>query len=125
MADGENIYVSFNEFDSSIKKSWRQLEIDEDFCDVTLACSGGEVQSQKVVVSACSPVIRSILKMNRSPHPIIYLRNVSYEVLKKLLQFMYQGEVNISEQNFNSFLDLARDLQVIGLTEENFNFLSI
>ena len=42
--------------------------------------------------------------------------DVKAEDLKLLLDFMYQGQVNVAHENLNSFLALAERLQVRGLT---------
>ena len=51
----------------------------------------------QVVLSACSPFFRQILSENPHPNPLVYLRGVSYENLVATLNFMYCGEVNISQ----------------------------
>ena len=42
--------------------------------------------------------------------------DVKAEDLKLLLDFMYEGQVNVAHENLNSFLALAERLQVRGLT---------
>merc|ERR1711874_167722 len=49
---------------------------------------------------------------------VIYLRGVNSRDLKFILSFMYQGEVSIAQDHLNSFLAVAEDLQVKGLTQE-------
>jgi hypothetical protein len=34
-----------------------------------------------------------------------------------ILQFMYNGEVNVAQEDLNSFLSMAEDLKVKGLTQ--------
>ena len=41
------------------------------------------------------------------------------EDLRLLLNFMYQGEVNVAQEELNSFLAVAEDLRVKGLTQNN------
>ena len=61
---------------------------------------------------------RNILMLNKSPHPYIYLRTVKFRDLQNLLSFMYQGEVNVSEEDLPSFLEVAEDLNVKGLCKK-------
>lgn len=42
----------------------RELREQEEFVDVTLACEGQQVSAHKVVLSACSPYFRSLLKVS-------------------------------------------------------------
>ena len=48
--------------------------------------------------------------------PVLLMWDVKAEDLKLLLDFMYQGQVNVAHENLNSFLALAERLQVRGLT---------
>ena len=48
--------------------------------------------------------------------PLIYLRGIKYEDLQSILDFMYFGEVNIAQEKLNSFLAVAEELRVKGLS---------
>jgi len=85
--------------------------------DVSLACEEGKVvQAHKVILSACSSFFRSVLEKHPHQHPLLYLRGVKYDDLVAILDFMYQGEVNVKQEEVNSFLAVAEDLNVKGLT---------
>ena len=118
MAGGENFLLHLNEFESNVKTFWKELKDEKDFCDVTLAGEDKQIKTHKVVISSCSPIFRNILKLNQNPHPLIYLRRVKYKDLQNLLNFMYQGEVNIAKEDLDSFLELANYL---GLKELSVN----
>ena len=85
--------------------------------DVTLACDGEIFEAHQVILSACSPYFETIFLKNKHPHPIIFLKDVNYLEMKALLQFIYRGEVNISNNLMGSFLKTAEALQIRGLTE--------
>merc|ERR1719186_874613 len=93
--------------------------MENDFCDVTLACEYNEIKTHKLIISFFSPVLRNILKSNQSSNQVIYLRKVKYRDLQNLVNFMYQGEVNVAEKDLSSFLEVAEDLNVRGLSERN------
>ena len=61
----------------------------------------------------------NILKNNPHQHPLIYLRDVKKKELVNILDFMYQGEVNIENDNLKDFLLVADDLKVRGLSDED------
>lgn len=56
------------------------------------------------------------LQENPCQHPIVILKDVHNTELEALLNFMYQGEVYISQDRLSSFLRTAEILQVRGLT---------
>ena len=118
MASSEEKYcLKWNNFESSISSAFKQLRDDEDFFDVTLVCEDHQVQAHKVILSACSPFFRFVLKKNPHQHPLLYLKGVKYEDITSILDFLYHGEVNVSQDSLNRFLTVAGDLKVKGLTE--------
>ena len=104
------------EFERNVRISWQGLQNETDYCDITLACEDKQIKAHKLIISACSSVIRNILKQNQNPHPLIYLRRVKYKDLQNLLTFMYQGVVNVAEEDLSSFLEVAEDLNIRGLS---------
>eukprot|EP00091_Calanus_sinicus_P017920 TRINITY_DN3912_c2_g1_i1.p1 TRINITY_DN3912_c2_g1~~TRINITY_DN3912_c2_g1_i1.p1 ORF type:complete len:207 (-),score=58.60 TRINITY_DN3912_c2_g1_i1:266-886(-) len=48
---------------------------------------------------------------------MLYLKGVKYTDLQSVLNFMYHGEVNVAQEELNSFLAVAEDLKVKGLTQ--------
>ena len=115
---GEKFCLKWNEFEVNIGVAFRELREDKDFFDVTLACSDGEqLQAHKVILSACSPFFRNVLRRNPHAHPLLYLKGVKHQDLKSILDFMYHGEVNVAQDNLNSFLGVAEELKVKGLTQ--------
>jgi len=119
MGSAEKFCLRWNDFESNISIAFRELRDDKDFFDVTLVCSSGQIQAHKVILSACSPFFRSVLKKNPHHHPLLYLKGVHYNDLQAVLNFMYHGEVNVAQEDLNSFLSISEDLKVKGLTKNN------
>jgi len=113
----EKFCLRWNDFEVNISSALKELRDDKDFFDVTLACDDEQIQAHKVILSACSPFFRSILRLNPHQHPLLYLKGVKYQELQSVLCFMYQGEVNVAQDDLNSFLSVAEDLRVKGLTQ--------
>ena len=90
----------------------------QDFFDVTLACEEEQVQAHKVILSACSPFFRAVLRKNPHSHPLLYLKGVKCGDMQAVLNFMYHGEVNVAQEDLNSFLSVAEELKVKGLTQD-------
>lgn len=53
--------------------------------------------------------------------PIVILKDVSYSIMSELLQFMYQGEVNVKQAELQSFMSIAESLQIKGLATSTNN----
>jgi len=116
----EKFCLKWNDFEKNISGAFRELKDDNDFFDVTLACDDEEqVSAHKVILSACSPLFKNLLRRNKHQHPLLYFRGVSFSDLESVLAFMYHGEVNVAQEDLNSFLAIAEDLKVKGLTQGN------
>jgi len=113
----EKFCLRWNDFEGNISSAFRELREDKDFFDVTLACADEQIQAHRVILSACSPFFRNVLKRNPHQHPLLYLKGVTYNDLQSVLNFMYHGEVNVAQEELNSFLAVAEDLKVKGLTQ--------
>ena len=110
--------LRWNDFESNVSSAFRDLRKEEDFFDVTLACEDSQMKAHKVILSACSPFFKTILRRNPHQHPLLYLKGVRSIELGNVLSFMYQGEVNVAQESLNTFLSVAEELQVKGLTQE-------
>ena len=59
--------------------------------------------------------------ITKSDHPVVLLWDVKAEDLKLLMNFMYEGQVNVAQEHLTNFLALAERLQVRGLTSTDNN----
>jgi len=57
--------------------------------------------------------------VNPCKHPIVILKDVGHKELVAILQFMYQGEVNVRQEELATFLKTAEMLQIKGLTGDD------
>ena len=117
MAANEKFCLKWNDFEHNVSSSFNDLREEKDFFDVTLVCDNNQIEAHKVIIGACSPFFRTILRRNPHQHPLLYLKGVLYDDLVSVLNFMYRGEVNIAQEQLNSFLAVAEDLKVKGLTQ--------
>ena len=113
----EKLCLQWNDFRQDISTAFGDLRQDKEFTDVTLACEDGQqVEAHKVVLVASSPFFLNILKRNKHPHPLIYMRGVRSETLVAMVDFFYHGEAKVYQENLDSFLVLAEELQLKGLS---------
>jgi len=117
MASDQRFSLRWNNYQTHLVTAFESLLEGQEFIDVTLGCEGRKLPAHKMLLSACSPYFRELLKDNLCQHPIIVLRDVTYTDMHSLLQFMYNGEVNVTQDQLNSFLKTAESLKIRGLTD--------
>ena len=112
--------MKVNDFDVNFVSSLSLLKESEEFFDVTLV-SDDEIQikAHKVVLSASSPFFRNVLKFNKTPSPLLYIRGVTNAVLGNVVEFLYKGEAEVAENDLDNFLKLSKDLKLTGLSEND------
>jgi len=113
----EKFCLKWNDFERNISSAFKEIREDRELLDITIACEDEQLEAHKVVLSACSPFFRQVLRRNRHQHPLLYLKGVSFRDMTSVLNFMYYGEVNVAQDDLNSFLQVAEDLKVKGLTQ--------
>ena len=112
----EKLCLQWNDFQENAISSFGNLREDVDFTDVTLACEDGkQVEAHKVILASSSPFFQNILNKNRHPHPLIYMRGVKSDDLSAVVDFLYKGEANVFQENLDTFLAIAEELQLKGL----------
>uniref|UniRef100_A0A182K8A6 BTB domain-containing protein n=1 Tax=Anopheles christyi TaxID=43041 RepID=A0A182K8A6_9DIPT len=109
--------LRWNNYTSYIAGAFDSLRYEEDFVDVTLCCEGRKIRAHKILLSACSPYFKDVFKENPCQHPVIIFKNVRYTDLMSLVEFMYQGEVSVPQEQLPSFLHTAEVLAIRGLTD--------
>jgi len=123
MGSSDNFCLRWNDFESNISTSFRELREDSEFLDVTLCCDNGVdvVQAHKVILAACSPLFRKILSRQKSTgqNPFLYLKGIRLKELRAVLDFIYHGEVNVAQDSLNNFLAVAEELAIKGLTTDS------
>ena len=117
MATTEKFCLKWNDFEANIGVAFRELRDDKDFFDMTIACEDNQMEAHKMILAACSPFFRDILRKNPHSHPLLFIKGVRICDLKAILDFMYHGEVQVAQEDLNSFLSVAEELKVKGLTQ--------
>jgi len=108
--------LRWNDFPDNVTAIFRQLRSESILSDVTLVCAGGtQVAAHKVVLSSSSSFFRQFFQDNSQDHPWLYMRGVHAELLSWLMDFIYLGEVQVTQASFSGFISLAQDLGVRGL----------
>jgi len=122
--DGEALCLKWNNYTSNLSETFQDMRKNEDFFDLTLITDDGELRCHKLVLGACSPQFRQIIKrLSTILNPAIYLRGIRHQDLKNIIEFIYVGQVNVAHDELDTFLAAAEDLCIKGLTQpENTSF---
>ena len=120
MKSNENINIKWNDFQKNISTTWKELQESGEFADITLACGDNTVfLAHQIILASCSSVFRSLVsRLSPQPQALVFLQGVEARHLALLLNYIYQGEVTVDQDNLKQFLILAEELKVQGLAEE-------
>ncbi|XP_041987693.1 zinc finger and BTB domain-containing protein 17 isoform X2 [Aricia agestis] len=117
MDDDQQFCLRWNNHQSTLVSVFDTLLEKGIHVDCTLAAEGQTLKAHKVVLSACSPYFESVLSQQYDKHPIIILKDVKYAELRAMMDYMYRGEVNISQDQLAALLKAAESLQIKGLSD--------
>ena len=118
--DRETHCLSWKDFPYHLARTFGHLLTGGHFADVTLVSDDQiQVKAHKLVLSACSPVLKNLLLNNPHSHPLLYLRGVKQQELQSILQFMYFGEATIYQDRINEFMVIAKDLEVKEISKDD------
>ena len=105
-----------NDFLKSTNTVFETLRKDIDFTDVTLVCEDGhQVEANRVILAASSPFFDTMLRKKKHTNSLIYMRGMKSEDLLAIVDFLYYGEANIYQENLDTFLSIAEELDLKGI----------
>jgi BTB/POZ domain len=97
--------------------------------DITLMCNTHTLRVHRCVLAACSPyfenLLQNIAQRQLTQHPLIVLKDMQFSVLKSMIEFMYCGETNVTDDDLGPLLQAARFFQVKGLSSMSKEALGI
>lgn len=117
----EKFNLTWNDFQTNLTHSFSKLRTDTDLTDVTLISDDLEqVQAHRVVLSSCSVFFEHIFKKNKGEkHLSLYLCDIQTEDLKNVLDYIYNGQVKIFQEDLDRFLHIAQKIKLDGLLGSN------
>ena len=117
----EKFCLKWNDFTSNVSKSFERLRTADYLHDVTLVSDDQkQISAHKLVLSACSEYFRNIFQHNRKhAHPLLCLDGVSSADLENILDYIYNGEIKIYQDNLDRFLAVAQRFRLEGLLNDN------
>ena len=116
----EKLCLRWNDFQENTSSAFGKLRGEKDFSDVTLACADGQqMEAHRAVLASCSPLFKTLLLRFKHPHQVLYMRGLKADDLVAVLDFIYYGETSVYKEDLDSFLALAEEFQLKGLTERD------
>ena len=115
---GSKYKLQWGKFPNHMVEVFKDLGDGKHFADVTLVSDDKiRTPAHKIVLSACSAVLKDLLIDIPHPNPLIYLRGIKQVELQEILNFMYYGETMIHKEGIDEFLAAAQDLEITELSK--------
>ena len=112
----EKFCLKWNDFQSNVTSAFSLLRIKANFQDVTLVSDDHkQISAHRLVLVACSEYLNNVLSQNTHSHPLLCLEGINYSELNNVLDYIYNGEVNINQEDLDTFLQVAQKLEIQGL----------
>ena len=119
MTSAEKFCLQWNQFQNNVKTTFQFLRKTEEYSDVTLACEDGQqIEAHRVVLSSSCIFFQDLLKKNPHTHPLVYMRGIKYHNLLAIIDFIYHGEAEVGKEDLETFLEVAGELSVQGMTKQ-------
>ncbi|XP_012536074.1 modifier of mdg4 [Monomorium pharaonis] len=116
--EGQQFCLRWHNFQNTLLSSLPQLLDGGDLTDVTLSAGGKHIRAHRIILSACSYYFKELFKnLGSLQHPVIVLPGMEYANLWALVKFMYNGEVNIYQEQLPALLAMADTLHICGLAD--------
>ena len=92
----EDYHLRWNEFERNTAISFAKLRNEKTFFDVTLVSNDQkQISAHKLILSACSDTFRTIFSNNFTSNLVLYLDSLDSTEVNLMLDYIYQGEVNV------------------------------
>jgi len=117
MPAGQQYCLKWNNHQNNLLRVFSRLLGQEQFTDVVVAAEGRHVKCHKMVLSACSSYFEQLFTNFNEPHQVVILKDTSFCDIVAIIEFMYKGEINVSQDKLSSLLKTAENLKVKGLAE--------
>ena len=95
---------------TQVVNDYAKIFAEEQFSDVLLECDGQAFKCHQVILSARSPVFMAMFQaeMKESKTKVVTVKDISKEVLKEMLHFIYTGTLSKSVDDLS--VNMTRDL---------------
>ena len=112
----EKYILTWHKYTDHLRGMLFNMLSSKELTDVTLVSEDKkQFRAHKVVLSACSSVLKSYISKSTTLSPVIHLRGVKSNEIESILQFIYLGEAAFDLYRIKDFLNVARRLDIKGI----------
>ncbi|XP_042858341.1 uncharacterized protein LOC122244484 isoform X2 [Penaeus japonicus] len=114
-----SITVQWNAHYSALLQLLKSARREDWYCDATILCNGKYYSVHKFVLAACSDYFEEMFNRIKGRHPMVVMTDMKTARLEALLSYMYEGEVDIMQEDLAGFMETAEAWKVKGLSSAN------
>ena len=113
----DSINLKWQSYNTHLQKLMENLLSSGESSDVTLVCNDQvKFKAHKFLLKASSPVFENIFDEivddATAAKSIVYMRGVSHENMRNILEYLYNGITEIDQEKLPQLLKVAKDLQI-------------
>ena len=114
--------LTWKDYQTNVTKTFGSLRHEDKLNDVTLVSDDHvQISAHKVVLSSCSGYFKDIFIKNNHSHPMLCLVGMKSQEINHVLDYIYQGEVQLHQDDLDAFLEVAQKFQLEGLVGQTEN----
>jgi len=118
----EKFNLTWYTYNDHLREMLHDMMTASEMTDVTIVSEDKkQFKAHKVVLSACSPVFKSILSDSHLPNPSIFLRGIQSLELESILQFIYLGKATSYQDRMKEFFNVAKSLEIKEISKGSYN----
>ncbi|GLH11857.1 Probable transcription factor Ken [Gryllus bimaculatus] len=116
----EELALTWDDHHNTLVGVFRKLLETSTLVDCTIAAEGRYLRAHKIILSACSPYFEMLFSQENEKNPIVVLKDIKFQELQAMIDFIYSGKVKVPEDRLGDFVDAAESLQIKGLGGDNY-----
>ena len=115
----EKFCLKWNDFHSNVSKSFSLLRNEDYLHDVTIVSDDNEqIAAHKLVLSTCSAYFKSIFMKSKHSNLLLCLEGLNTKDVRNMMDYMYNGELQIFQDDLDRFLNVAQRFKLEGLIND-------
>lgn len=98
----------FKNYDSTLRQFFAEMYLNPELSDGMLICEDRRFRVHKFLLSASSSFFNNMFKKSSN----LLISNIQHRILKKVLEYIYLGQVKLTAKQVPLFIDATKKLSV-------------